>query len=75
MKKMNDQSLIWETVPYHNTSYKEKLMSSKNMWFLTIFVFIYFINLYYKERNQTHFTPHAGPTRHMFLEVDRVEGL
>jgi hypothetical protein len=25
--------------------------------------------------NQTCLTPHAGPTRHMFLEVDMVEGL
>jgi hypothetical protein len=22
----------------------------------------------------TRLTPHVGPTRHMFLEVDRVEG-
>jgi hypothetical protein len=25
--------------------------------------------------NRAHCTPHAGPTLHMFLEVDRVEGL
>jgi hypothetical protein len=29
----------------------------------------------FSHSNRTHCTPHVGSTRHMFLEVDRVEEL
>jgi hypothetical protein len=29
----------------------------------------------FSHSNPARLTPHAGPTRHLFLEVDRVEGL
>jgi hypothetical protein len=43
------------------------------------YIYIYYIKggkiiENFSHPNQTHLTPHTGPTRHMFLEVDGVGG-